>query len=131
MKHKLKLNFSVVNITKKLPVLIFIHGGSFVKGTADDINHGPDFLVEQEIILITISYRLGVLGFMSLGTPEYSGNMGLKDQQIALKWIYDNIESFGGDKTQITLSGHSAGNFCHRSSVCYSKMYKKGKCYFQ
>lgn len=130
MEYKLKLNFLVVNNTKKLPVLIFIHGGSFVKGTADDINHGPDFLVEQEIILITISYRLGVLGFMSLGTPEYSGNMGLKDQQIALKWIYDNIESFGGDKTQITLSGHSAGIFAIEFLCVIPKCTKKANAIF-
>lgn len=98
-----------MNDTKKLPVLIFIFGGGFTKGTADDTIHGPDFLLEREIIYVTISYRLGVLGFMSLGTPEFSGNMGLKDQQLALKWIYENIESFGGDNTRITLSGHSAG----------------------
>lgn len=107
--------FSVLNETKKIPVMVFIFGGSFKGGTADDTIHGPDFLLEHEIIYVSISYRLGVLGFMSLGTPEYSGNMGLKDQQLALKWIHENIESFGGDNTRITLSGHSAGIFHHLS----------------
>lgn len=93
----------------KLPVFVFIFGGSFDKETADDTIHGPDFLVEQGIIFVTISYRLGVLGFTSLGLPPFSGNMGLKDQQLALKWVYENIGYFGGDKTQITISGHNAG----------------------
>lgn len=94
---------------RKLPVFVFIFGGSFDKGTADDTIHGPDFLIEQGIIFVTISYRLGVLGFMSLGLPQFSGNMGLKDQQLALKWINENIGYFGGDNTQITLSGHNMG----------------------
>lgn len=61
------------------------------------------------MILVTINYRLGFLGFASLGTPEYSGNMGLKDQQMALKWVHSNIESFSGDKQRITLFGESVG----------------------
>lgn len=117
-----------MNDTKKLPVLIFIFGGGFTKGTADDTTHGPDFLLEREIIYVTISYRLGVLGFMSLGTPEFSGNMGLKDQQLALKWIYENIESFGGDNTRITLSGHSAGKRCLLSTSIPNRLNSLYEC---
>lgn len=61
---------------------------------------------------MTINYRVGVFGFLSLGLPEYSGNMGLKDQQMALKWIHKNIHHFGGDNKQITVAGHSAGTWC-------------------
>lgn len=58
---------------------------------------------------VTFNYRLGALGFLSLGTPEYSGNMGLKDQLAALKWTNENIEYFGGNKDLITIIGESAG----------------------
>lgn len=56
------------------------------------------------------NYRLGVLGFMSLGTAKYSGNQGLKDQQLALKWVHDNIHLFGGDANKITMFGQSSGS---------------------
>lgn len=58
---------------------------------------------------VTFNYRLGPLGFMSLRTPEYSGNMGLKDQLLAMQWTLRNIHNFGGDNTKITLYGISAG----------------------
>ena len=58
---------------------------------------------------MTINYRLGPLGFLSLGTAEYSGNMGLKDQRMAIKWVNENIEYFGGDKSSITIFGESSG----------------------
>lgn len=61
---------------------------------------------------MSFNYRLGVLGYLSLRTPEYSGNMGLKDQLLALKWTNDNIHHFGGNRNRITLSGVSAGRFC-------------------
>lgn len=89
--------------------MVYIFGGAFVTGS--DEPYGPDFLMEREIILVRIAHRLAIFGFMSLGTAEYSGNMGLKDQQLAIKWVYENIQYFGGDNTRITLSGHSSGTF--------------------
>lgn len=98
-----------VKTGEKLAVLVFIHGGAFVEGSGNDDMFGPDFLIEQRIILVTFNYRLGIFGFISFKTPEYSGNMALKDQQLALKWIYANIERFSGDSQRITLFGESAG----------------------
>lgn len=71
---------------------------------------GPDFLIEHDVIVVTSNHRLGIFGFLSLDTPEYSGNMALKDQQLALKWTYENIRNFNGDRKRITISGHSSGS---------------------
>lgn len=105
---------------RKLTVIFFIHGGGFATGSGNNFLYGPDFLLEQDVILVTLNYRLGAFGFLSLNTKNYSGNMGLKDQQMALKWTHRNIGAFGGDRRRITLMGHSAGmcvytrggNFC-------------------
>lgn len=75
----------------------------------NDLIYGADFLMEQNVILVTLNYRIGILGFLSLDTPEYSGNMGLKDQQMALKWIYYNIVPFFGDNKRITIVGQQTG----------------------
>lgn len=91
--------------------MVHIVGGGFISNPADDSLAGPDFLVEHGIIIVTFNYRLGVFGFMNLDTPEYSGNMGMKDQQMAMQWVHKNIEHFGGDQNKITLSGHSTGIF--------------------
>lgn len=92
-------------------VLVYIHGGGFTSGDAGDFYHGPDFLLSEDNIVVTIQYRLGIFGFLNLGTREYSGNMGLKDQQLALKWIHENIEYFSGNKHEILLFGESAGSY--------------------
>lgn len=92
---------------KPLPVIIAIHGGAFHAGSGDWL--GPEFLLDEDIILVTFNYRIGAFGFLSLGNAEYSGNNGLKDQLLALKWVNRNIQQFGGDASKITLYGHSAG----------------------
>lgn len=89
--------------------MVLIPGGGFTAGGADDNFSGPDFLIEKDVVVVSINYRLNALGFMSLGSDEYSGNMGLKDQQLALRWIQRHIRQFGGDPQRVTVIGGSAG----------------------
>jgi carboxylesterase type B len=90
-----------------VPVIAFIHGGGFESGSA--IEQDPLYLMERNLVVVTINYRLGAFGFMSLNTSEVSGNQGLKDQTMALRWIQRNIKRFGGDPEKVTLAGLSAG----------------------
>ncbi|KAF2889060.1 hypothetical protein ILUMI_17113, partial [Ignelater luminosus] len=92
-----------------LPVLFFIHGGGFTSGHANPNLYGPDLLLDKDIILVTINYRLGILGFLSTEDKVVPGNNGLKDQSFALKWAKKNIIHFGGDPDRITIFGQSAG----------------------
>ncbi|PZC80786.1 hypothetical protein B5X24_HaOG200160 [Helicoverpa armigera] len=93
----------------KLAVMVWIHGGAFAMGSGNAFLYGPDHLVGAGVVLVTLNYRLGALGFLSLENDEVSGNMGLKDQVMALKWVRDNIEAFGGDPGRVTIFGESAG----------------------
>lgn len=95
---------------EKKIVLVYIHGGAFSFGDGSDAECGPDFLLSQDNIVVTLQYRLGIFGFMNLGYGEYTGNMGLKDQQLAIKWIYSNIEYFLGNQDVVLLFGFSAGD---------------------
>lgn len=88
--------------------MVFIGGGAYISG--DAASYGPDFLIEKNVILVTFNYRIGPMGFLSLGTPSYSGNMGLKDQLLAFKWVQNNIGYFGGNKNSVTVFGQSAGS---------------------
>lgn len=98
---------------KGLPVLVEIHGGAFQDGSNQ--GHGPARMIrDHRFIYIAINYRLGALGFMPLDTllgDAYagSGNCGLLDQLLALRWIHENVSAFGGDPGKITLMGSSAG----------------------
>ncbi|CAH2091333.1 unnamed protein product [Euphydryas editha] len=97
--------------TKFLPVMVFIHGGGFVYSNGimkEEL--GPDYLIDNDVVVVTFNYRLGVLGFLSLDIPEARGNMGLKDQVQALKWVQSNIDKFGGDPNNVTIFGISAGS---------------------
>ncbi|XP_026763078.2 acetylcholinesterase-like [Galleria mellonella] len=91
------------------PVMVFIHGGGFRDGSSSPFIYGPDYLIKHEVILVTFNYRLENLGFLCLGIKEAPGNVGLKDQVAALKWIKQNIKAFGGDPDSITIFGESAG----------------------
>lgn len=93
--------------TQKVPVIFHIHGGAFVFGHGDD--WGPKFITTRPLILVNINYRLGPLGFLSSSDALIPGNMGMKDQATAIKWVKDNIASFGGDPDRITITGFSAG----------------------
>ncbi|GAB0090569.1 Carboxylic ester hydrolase [Sergentomyia squamirostris] len=92
----------------QLPVMVWIHGGGFAFGSGNSFLYGPDYLVAEGIVLVTLNYRLGPLGFLSVG-GDAPGNAGLKDQVLALKWVQENIAAFGGDPTEITIFGESAG----------------------
>ncbi|XP_068619235.1 carboxylic ester hydrolase [Battus philenor] len=93
----------------KLAVMVWIHGGAFSVGSGNAFLYGPDHLVGAGVVLVTLNYRLGALGFLSLENDEVPGNMGLKDQVMAMKWVRDNIEFFGGDPQRVTIFGESAG----------------------
>jgi len=101
---------------KKLPVAMWIHGGGYREGFAfePEMDGGEDW-ASRGVILVSVTYRLGVIGFfshplLSAESPHgVSGNYGLMDQAAALKWIYNNIEQFGGDPKNITIFGQSAG----------------------
>ncbi|XP_063836525.1 juvenile hormone esterase-like isoform X2 [Ostrinia nubilalis] len=92
-----------------LPVMIYIHGGGFKNGSGSSSLYGGDFLVEKDVVVVTINYRLGALGFLALNTPEVPGNAGLKDIVQAIRWVKDNIHNFGGNSGNLTLFGESAG----------------------
>jgi len=100
------------------PVLVWIYGGGFLTGSARYDEYGPDRWLDEGLVVVTVNYRAGALGFLSLGTPEVPGNQGLLDQLLALQLVRDNIDRFGGDPNKVTLMGQSAGS----SSVLYHLM---------
>lgn len=90
-----------------LPVMVWVHGGSFVVGGADE--YPPLPIMTKDVVLVTIQYRLGTLGFLSTEDSVMPGNLGLKDQTQALHWVKDNIRYFGGNPNNVTIFGQSAG----------------------
>nr|AWI63380.1 carboxylesterase [Sogatella furcifera] len=107
----LQMNIYTPSSTEKsiYPVLFYIYGGSFLNGYANTDFYGPSKLLSKDVILIVINYRMGFLGFASYNDKHFSGNYGLKDQSIALKWVKQHIAYFGGDETRITVFGQSSG----------------------
>ncbi|KAL1418755.1 hypothetical protein MTO96_025784 [Rhipicephalus appendiculatus] len=91
-------------------VVVFVHGGAFTFGGIYlKIFDASELAVRGDLVVVTIAYRLGPFGFLYLGTEEAPGNMGLYDQQLAMRWVRENARSFGGDPDVITAMGQSAG----------------------
>ena len=101
-----------------LPVLVWLYGGGFITGSGRMTEYGPDRWLDQGIVVVTVNYRSYALGFLSLGTATVPGNQGLLDQLEALRFVKDSINSFGGNPSQVTLMGQSAGS----SSTLYHLM---------
>jgi para-nitrobenzyl esterase len=123
------------------PVMVWIHGGALVTGESDD--YDPTVLVQDGVIVVTVNYRLGALGFLAhsafaaektdpgrggdLGS-NMAGDYGLMDQQLALRWVRDNIVFFGGDPLNVTVFGESAGGlsvFSQLVSPAASNLFQK------
>ncbi|XP_033183614.1 juvenile hormone esterase-like [Bombus vancouverensis nearcticus] len=92
------------------PVMVWLYGGGYMSGHCNSSLYGPDFFMEEDVVLVTFNYRLSVLGFLALNHPNATGNAGLKDQQLAFQWVQSNIAAFGGDPEQVTIFGESAGS---------------------
>lgn len=97
------------------PVMVWIHGGAFIYGDGGE-TYDPQRLVEKGVVVVTLNYRLGALGFLPHVALENS-NFGLQDQQLALRWVQDNIAAFDGDPGNVTLFGESAGGHSVASQI--------------
>jgi carboxylesterase type B len=98
------------------PVMFYIHGGAFATGAGSiSVYDGGNLASRGDVVVVTINYRLGPLGFLTLADNSTNGNYGLADQTVALNWVHKLISSFGGDPQRITIFGQSAG----ASSVKY------------
>ncbi len=101
---------------ERLPVIVWIYGGGYINGSASMPLYWGDRLAPQGVVIVTIAYRLGPLGFLALPeltreSPQHSsGNYGLMDQIAALEWIQRNIAAFGGDPKRVTIAGQSSGS---------------------
>ncbi|TMW42428.1 hypothetical protein DOY81_012492, partial [Sarcophaga bullata] len=125
----LRLNIYTKDFIGYKPVIVYLHPGGFFAGGVISSYAGPQNFMDRDIVLVTISYRLGSLGFLATGTTEAPGNMGLKDQVIALRWIQQHIQKFGGDPNSVTLWGYSAGSLSiglHMMSPMAKGLFHKG-----
>jgi para-nitrobenzyl esterase len=113
----------------RIPVLVWIYGGGFGAGSTSEAGYSGEKLAKKGVVLVSIAYRVGVLGFMahpelSAESPGHvSGNYGLLDMIAGLKWIQKNIAAFGGDPKKVTIFGESAGGIAV-SMLCASPLAK-------
>lgn len=90
------------------PVMIWIHGGGFILGNS--YGNGPKYFMDEDVIMISFNYRLGVFGFLSTGDNIVVGNNAMKDMVILLKWVQEHVSKFGGNREKVTIFGESAGS---------------------
>ena len=101
--------YAPANVTSKpIPVLVWIYGGGLSSGSAT-IYDGTTLSAQGQIIVVTINYRLGAFGFLASDSSDVTGNAGMEDQQAALVWVKENVASFGGDPSMVTICGESSG----------------------
>ena len=94
-------------VKKQRPVIVWIHGGNFVRGSAAD--YEPDYILDEDVVFVAIQYRLGMFGFLSTEDENAPGNYGMFDQLVALQWVKKNIAAFSGDPNSVTIMGQQAG----------------------
>ncbi|KAH8369270.1 hypothetical protein KR009_006100 [Drosophila setifemur] len=118
-----------LNTPTPLPMIVYFFGGGFEKGDPTRDLHSPDYFMMRDVVVVTVSYRVGPLGFLSLNDPTVGvpGNAGLKDQLLAMKWISQNAASFNADPRNVTAFGESAG----AASVHYLMLNRKAEGLFQ
>ncbi|KAI8422573.1 hypothetical protein MSG28_006367 [Choristoneura fumiferana] len=116
-----------VSYKRLYPVMVFLHGGGYKTGSNSNYLYNPQFLVQKGVIVVTVNYRLGAFGFLCLRIPGAPGNIGLKDQVAALRWVKENIRTFGGNPDSVTIFGESAGS----ASVSYLVMSPAAKGLFR
>ena len=98
---------------EKLPVYVWIYGGGFQTGFTAEMEFDGERIARRKIVVVTLAYRLNMFGFMchkdiTAENPDEPANFGLLDQRMALKWVKENIQAFGGDPDNITIGGQSA-----------------------
>ncbi|XP_022102515.1 carboxylesterase 5A-like [Acanthaster planci] len=104
----LNIHTPSLDVEAKLPVMVHFPGGAFANGGAGFYD-GTALAANHQVVVVTVNYRLGALGFLSTGDSTLPGNYGLLDQGAALRWIASNIKKFGGDPQTLTIMGESAG----------------------
>lgn len=115
------LNIWTPENAQNCPVILYIHGGAFQAGAGNELPFDGKHFAQRGVIFATCNYRLGLLGFASISDGDQKlANFGLYDQLTALKWLYHNIDSFGGNPDNITLMGQSAGAMSIQQLVCSS-----------
>jgi len=106
----------VVNVTspdltpsKKLPVMVWIHGGGFTSGSGSRQMYGMHHFMDHDVVMVSFNYRLSILGSLYLDRDKVPGNQMMRDQILALQWVQENVVQFGGDPERVTIFGESAG----------------------